>query len=403
MLLNLAIEFAKSTGELIGRNLIITDENGIVIGSDDPSRLSTLHEASLEVIETGQAKSHDEVMAGRMIGVKPGITLPIELSGKVIGTLGIPGNPEEVTVWGGLVKRQLEIFLREKAYMQSLFLRERTLQSLIQEVAEFDFEKDNPFLLQRRVSELGFNLETPHLVMLVDLYHFGETNDMIKSQTFGTLMDEAEMRIQSVKIQVLSAIKDVFSNPKDISMFLGEDKFIILNNLKSTVEDIAVLNDARGKCCKLQKILEQQGVRTCIGMSDISRDISQLGQSFKDAQSALRIGKSLYRSPGLFWIGDFMTEDYLISTERKTRKRFLEANLAPLIQHRDREDLFDTIRCWCESGFRLTEATKCLKVHKNTLLYRLEKIRRITGVEPKDFRHFLPLYLAVVTSSLEGQ
>lgn len=90
MLLNLAIEFAKSTGELIGRNLIITDENGIVIGSDDPSRLSTLHEASLEVIETGQAKSHDEVMAGRMIGVKPGITLPIELSGKVIGTWAYP-------------------------------------------------------------------------------------------------------------------------------------------------------------------------------------------------------------------------------------------------------------------------------------------------------------------------
>jgi len=43
-------------------------------------------------------------------------------------------------------------------------------------VAEFDFEKDNPFLLQRRVSELGFNLETPHLVMLVDLYHFGVNN-----------------------------------------------------------------------------------------------------------------------------------------------------------------------------------------------------------------------------------
>ncbi len=401
MLLNLAIEFAKSTGELIGRNLIITDENGIVIGSDDPSRLSTLHEASLEVIETGQAKSHDEVMAGRMIGVKPGITLPIELSGKVIGTLGIPGKPEEVTVLGGLVKRQLEIFLREKAYMQSLFLRERTLQSLIQEVAEFDFDKDNPFLLQRRVSELGFNLETPHLVMLVDLYHFGETTDKIKRQASGSMMEEAEIRIQSVKIQVLSTIKDVFSNPRDISMFLGEDKFIILNNLKSTIEERMALEGARRRCSELQESLDQQGIRVCIGMSDIARDISQLGQAFKDAQSALRIGKNLSKSPGLFWIGDFMTEDYLISTERKTRKRFLETNLAALEKHRDREDLFETIRCWCESGFRLTEATRCLKVHKNTLLYRLEKIRRITGIEPKDFRHFLPLYLAVVTSCIE--
>jgi len=64
VLLNLAIEFAKSTGALIGRNLIITDENGIVIGSDEPSRLSTLHEASLEVIKTGEPRSHDEDVAG---------------------------------------------------------------------------------------------------------------------------------------------------------------------------------------------------------------------------------------------------------------------------------------------------------------------------------------------------
>ena len=65
------------------------------------------------------------------------------------------------------------------------------------------------------------------------------------------------------------------------------------------------------------------------------------------------------------------------------------------------KDLCDTIRCWCESGFSLSRAGKCLKVHRNTLLYRLEKIRRITGVDPGDFRRLLPLYLAAITSPVK--
>ena len=403
MLLDLAIEFAKSTGALIGRNLIITDENGIVIGSDDPSRLSTLHEASLEVIKTGQPRSHDEVEAGRMIGVKPGITLPIELSGKVIGTLGIPGDPEEVTAWGRLVKQQLEIFLREKAYMQSAFIKERTLQSLLQEVAEFDFGRSDPFLLKKKMTELGFDLEVPRLVMLVDLYHFGEVTDRIKKQSSGGLMEEAEMRIQAVKMQVLSTIREIFNSYSDLSLFWGEDKSVILSQLSPTTDDEAALTRGAEKCLELQENLFRQGVKICIGMSGIARDIPQLGQAFRDAQSALRIGKSMRHGPGVYRIDDFLTEDYLLSADEGRRRRFLGAALEPLRGRKDMKDLCDTIRCWCETGFSLSRAGKCLKVHRNTLLYRLEKVRKITGVDPEDFRSLLPLYLAAITTPMEDQ
>lgn len=401
MLLNLAIEFAKSTGALIGRNLIITDENGIVIGSDEPSRLSTLHEASLEVIKTGEPRSHDEDVAGKMIGVKPGITLPIELSGKVIGTLGIPGDPDEVTVWGRLVKRQLEIFLREKAYMQTTFLKERTLQGLLQEVAEFDFDRGDPFLLHKKLTELGFDFDIPRLVMLVDLYHFGEVTDRIKKQASGSLAEEAEMRIQAVKIQLLSTIREVFSGHGDLSLFWGEDKAVILSQLSASTDEEAALTRAEKKCLELQENLLRQGVKICLGMSEIARDISQLGQAFRDAHSALGIGKSISHGPGLYRITDLLTEDYLLSVDERRRRRFLGAALEPLRGRKDMKDLCDTIRCWCESGFSLSRAGKCLKVHRNTLLYRLEKIRRITGVDPGDFRRLLPLYLAAITSPVK--
>jgi carbohydrate diacid regulator len=52
MLDKIAQKLASSTAELIGIDIIITDEKGMIIGASDPSRRGTLHEPSLEVIRT---------------------------------------------------------------------------------------------------------------------------------------------------------------------------------------------------------------------------------------------------------------------------------------------------------------------------------------------------------------
>jgi len=239
--------------------------------------------------------------------------------------------------------------------------------------------------------------------MLVDLYHFGEVTDRIKKQSSGGLMEEAEMRIQAVKMQVLSTIREIFNSYSDLSLFWGEDKSVILSQLSPTTDDEAALTRGAEKCLELQENLFRQGVKICIGMSGIARDIPQLGQAFRDAQSALRIGKSMRHGPGLYRIDDFLTEDYLLSADEGRRRRFLGAALEPLRGRKDMKDLCDTIRCWCETGFSLSRAGKCLKVHRNTLLYRLEKVRKITGVDPEDFRSLLPLYLAAITTPMEDQ
>ena len=54
MLEKIAQKIASSTAELINIDLIITDEKGIIIGASDPSRKGSLHEPSLEAIQTGK-------------------------------------------------------------------------------------------------------------------------------------------------------------------------------------------------------------------------------------------------------------------------------------------------------------------------------------------------------------
>jgi carbohydrate diacid regulator len=61
-----------------------------------------------------------------------------------------------------------------------------------------------------------------------------------------------------------------------------------------------------------------------------------------------------------------------------------------------------TILTWCESGYNLASASRTLHIHKNTLLYRLNKMERISGKSLKDYRHAFAVYLACLLDELDS-
>jgi hypothetical protein len=118
--------------------VLITDENSQVIGSGDVSRVGTVHEASVAVVKSGVAASHNAEEAAALVGVRPGITMPIVLDGEVIGTVGITGSPAQVVRLGRLVQRQTEILLRESMFQRTRLLRANRLAQLVRDIVEFD-------------------------------------------------------------------------------------------------------------------------------------------------------------------------------------------------------------------------------------------------------------------------
>src|SRR5438094_10532689 len=109
----LAQEIAGDTSAIIGFNVLITDQDGMVIGSGDTGRVGTFHEASVEVMRTREAAAHSAGQARALRGVRPGVTLPIIIEGEALGTVGITGAPARVRRFGLVVKRQTEILLQE--------------------------------------------------------------------------------------------------------------------------------------------------------------------------------------------------------------------------------------------------------------------------------------------------
>src|SRR4029453_5851578 len=165
----LAQQIAGETTEAIGYNVIITDAEGMVIGSGDTSRVGSFHEASIEGIRTRGSAWQNPEEARALRGVRPGITLPLVIGDEAVGTVGITGSPRQGRRFGLVVRRQTEILLEESALVRSRLMRERALEDLVNEVAAFDPELVEPELVVSSAAELGFRLLLPRCVLLFDV------------------------------------------------------------------------------------------------------------------------------------------------------------------------------------------------------------------------------------------
>ena len=371
----LAQEIAGETSAIIGLNIIITDAEGIVIGSGDRSRVGTFHEASLDVIRTQRSAAHDKEQAARLEGVRPGMTLPIVHRGVGVGTVGITGKPERIRRFGQVVKRQTEILLDEAVLLRSRMTRERVLETLLRDLLNYDADQLEDITLRAR--DFGFDLRLPRRVVLVDVAG-GE-----------------ELEPGPVSSSPLRLIREVFHHAQDISASLSSLSYIVLrrdepDSERLRREDLVDLT---------ARIREQVGRPARIGIGGVARNVEEIAASYAEARTALRLGTTTGRvSP--YDIDDVRIEQLVSALPGRLRTRATNDVIGSLRESGDWPVTRETVVAWVESGFVLVEAARALNVHRNTLVHRLRRIATNTGWPTSARRSWLALYLACVADGL---
>lgn len=125
--------------------------------------------------------------------------------------------------------------------------------------------------------------------------------------------------------------------------------------------------------------------RATIGIGTISEHLRELADSYKEAQVAIEVGKVFetektvinYESLGIgrliYQLPTTLCEIFLSEVFKKNS-----------IDSLDQETLF-TINMFFENSLNVSETSRKLFVHRNTLVYRLEKIRKLTGLDLREF------------------
>ena len=137
-------------------------------------------------------------------------------------------------------------------------------------------------------------------------------------------------------------------------------------------------------------------LKTVIGIGTVSEHLRELADSYKEAQTAIEVGKVFdtektimhYENLGIgrliYQLPTTLCEIFLSEVFKKNS-----------IDSLDQETLF-TINKFFENNLNVSETSRKLFVHRNTLVYRLEKIKKITGLDLRQFDHAIVFKVALM-------
>ncbi|MEU6550902.1 sugar diacid recognition domain-containing protein [Streptomyces sp. NPDC046915] len=385
---SLAQEIAGDTTAVIGFNVLITDAEGVVIGSGDSSRVGSFHEASVEVIRTKEPATHTASQAQLLRGVRPGVTLPLVAGGQAVGTVGITGTPAHVRRFGLLVKRQTEILLRESVMLRSRLLAERAAEKLLTDIGSYDPQVIEDDTLVFRAAELGFDLRLRRVAVAFEV-----TAPYTAARRQGT--PHRDMAL--VRSELLRTVREVFADPQDIVAATALGWIGVLHRFPDRRPMDSLTVDCRRV---IDAVRAQDGLAARAGIGEPAASVGGLHDSYQDACEALRLGSRRSDGSCVHPIDGLRVHQILAAVSQSARHRLLESTAADLRAQPDWPALRETITAWCESGFTLVRAATALHVHRNTVVYRMNKIEQLTGRPLRDHRTTTALYLACLADQL---
>ncbi|MEU5691990.1 helix-turn-helix domain-containing protein [Actinosynnema sp. NPDC020468] len=121
-----------------------------------------------------------------------------------------------------------------------------------------------------------------------------------------------------------------------------------------------------------------------------------LGAAVKEAHSIMRVVRALEYGSGAYLRDDVIIETALLRSPDLTR--LLSDRIAPLAH--SNAPLLDTLSCFLACGQDRRKAARQLHIHPNTLIYRLRRIRELTGLSPTVPRDIQTLGAAVAARRL---
>ena len=122
-----------------------------------------------------------------------------------------------------------------------------------------------------------------------------------------------------------------------------------------------------------------------VGIGTVVEGIKDLAGSFKEAQVALEVGKVFDTEKSIISYDNLGIARLIYQLPTTLCEMFLnEVFKKGSIDSLDQETLF-TIQRFFENNLNVSETSRKLFVHRNTLVYRLEKIKRLTGLDLREF------------------
>ncbi len=203
------------------------------------------------------------------------------------------------------------------------------------------------------------------------------------------------IRVLSVNdISAFDVIQNLFPDKqKDFVFNISESDIVLVKEIKAGIESRDLEKLARS-------IVDTLGsefyTKVVCGIGTPVIGVKDLAKSFKEAQVALEVGKVFDTEKTIVNYDNLGIARLIYQLPTTLCEMFLkEVFRKGSIESLDQETLF-TIQRFFENNLNVSETSRKLFVHRNTLVYRLEKIKKLTGLDLREFDHAIVFKVALM-------
>ncbi len=316
--------------------------------------------------------------------------IPLAVEGEKVGYVFMDVPREVIKEEGDVLKSMLELILHQALVLENITSEDRKINKFIYDLLHSEEYDENEVLAQAKV--YGFDLKNPRSILLIDLG--GDIQNTLYSENLSC--NEKDSFWAKVKRSVTYSTTSFYTrNQNNIIAYIGGSRFSVLKDLGQEDEVRNNFKHLLQTLNSFQQILKQEfRSSVTIGVGKYYPGISGLRESFEEANIAISFGEKVWGRDKVYSFDSFGVVAPLINSGRGLDfpKNVFEGFSST--------ELKKTLNIFFDSDMSLTATAKKLKIHRNTLVYRLDKITEILKLDPRIFDDAVQIKLSMLFGEL---
>lgn len=228
-------------------------------------------------------------------------------------------------------------------------------------------------------------------LLLVDIYNRAKKLHIEAKAPRVVFLVEARLEKDGIVTELL---KGMFSSQSgDYITAVDESNVILIKSLtpNSTHEDMMAVADTIVAMMNAEAMLN---VRVAFG--NIVQELKDVSKSYKEAKMALDVGKIFYAERNVVAYSILGIGRLIYQLPVNLCRLFVDEIFGENVPSQFDEETLTTINKFFENNLNVSETSRQLFVHRNTLVYRIEKIQKSTGLDLRNFDDALTFKIALM-------
>ena len=337
-------------------NINIMNEYAEIIASGDEKRIGKIHSGALDVIKNAKTIEYFDSVDSDKESAKPGINMPLIFNNEVIGVVGVTGNPNEIKLIANIVKMITEILIENEIDLDKRISKQRALNNYVYKIISKEvIHHISSINIWAENNNYNFNIE--RCVCIIKIKKANNYN-------MQKIIDYITNKVQTIP----------YYYKQDIITYIGNGLFIIIKSFDNT----------KNKTSNKNKILELffNNLKKEINISFAAMCgcvVNRLEDIHSSYEQANFLCEYINKYDKIYFIDDYILE-YIILNEGYINSNVILKNKLALIKKNSSFE--ETIITMSKYDMNINKTCEKLNMHRNTILYRIKKIKDILNLDP---------------------